>query len=295
MDQRLLLYFTTLIDEGSFTKAAKKLFISQPSLSGAIKKLETDIGITLIERTTRNISITKEGEILYIEAKKLLNHSNHVKNEMNRLKKMGPLELQIGVIESAIFWLPKVLASYNKKNPDIHIKLFELLGLDEVELALENYHIHLAITNQHFESKEIETIPIYKENLVAVLPNGHFLREKEHISIYDLQYEKLILSKAGFQTRTDILNEFRKAGIIPNIQFEIERFETACSLVEEGLGLTIIPENYINRWNRSTLITKKLHSNNLSRSVYIAYLKNRYIPPVVESFIDLVKSYLQKK
>lgn len=293
MDHRSLLYFTTLIEEGSFTQAAKALFISQPSLSSAIKKFEDTVGLKLIERSTRNISLTKEGEILYEEAKKLLSHFNYFQKEAIRLKEDGPLELHIGLIESVRFWLPKVLASYSTINPDIHIKLLEVLGLAQVESALKNYQIHLAITNQLFESEEIEMSPIYTERLVALLPNGHPLQHAENLSIHDLKDEEFIICKEGFQTRNDIQNEFRKSGIKPNIHFEIERFETACALVEEGLGITIVPENYLRTPDQPSLAVKKLTNSNLSRTVYIAYMKNRYLPPVIEEFIDTTKEFFK--
>jgi|SRR5690625_3377144 len=293
MDHRTLLYFTTLIDQGSFTKAAKTLHISQPSLSSAIKKLESNVGLSLIERSTRKSTLTTEGEIFYSEAKKLLNHFNYVNKEMIRLKQDGPLELQIGLIESVKYWLPKVIAKYSKSNPDLHIKLFEVLGLSQVENVLQNYKIHLAITNQYFETEDIVTIPIYNENLVALLPIGHSLQDANHISIKDIQNDHLIISKEGFQTRDDILNEFQKSNMKPKIRFEIERFETACSLVEEGLGITIVPENYVKYIQHPPFVIKPINSNNLSRTVYIAHMKNRYLPPVVMEFIDITKDFFR--
>ncbi|GKV66210.1 MULTISPECIES: LysR family transcriptional regulator [Sporosarcina] len=293
MDHRSLVYFTTLIEEGSFTQAAKALFISQPSLSSAIKKFEDTVGLKLIDRSTRNISLTKEGEIMYEEAKKLLSHFNYFQKEAIRLKEDGPLELHIGLIESVRFWLPKLLASYSTIHPDIHIKLLEVLGFAQVEAALKNYQIHLAITNQLFESEEIEMSPIYTERLVALLPQGHPLQHTEHLSISDLKGEEFIICKEGFQTRNDILNEFRKSGIKPTIHFEIERFETACALVEEGLGITIVPENYLRKPDHPSLTVKKLTNSNLSRTVYIAYMKNRYLPPVIEEFIETTKEFFK--
>ncbi|MBO1004406.1 LysR family transcriptional regulator [Pseudogracilibacillus auburnensis] len=294
MDHRLLLYFTTLVDKGTFTQAAKALHISQPSLSSAIKKLEDNMGLSLFERSTRKISLTREGEILYKESNKLLNHFEHVQKEMTRLKNEGPLELKIGTIESVKFWLPKVIVTYRESNPEVHIKLLEVLGLRQVETALQNYKIHLAITNQHFENDEILTVPIYKENLVALFPKGHRLQHIQAISINDLEEEEFIICKEGFQTRQDILNAFRKTGINPNIHFEIERFETACSLVEEGLGITIVPENYIKSINHSAFSYKRITNANLSRTVYIACLKNRYLPPVIEQFINITNDFFEK-
>lgn len=291
MDQRTLLYFITLIDQGGFTKAAKTLHISQPSLSSAIKKLEDTIGLQLIERTTRKISLTKEGETLYKEAKKLLHHFDYIQSEMCRLKHQGPVKIQIGVIESIKAWLPKVISTYKQSHPDIQIKLSEVLGLYHVENGLQNYEIHLAITNQYFNNDEIKTIPIYRENLVAVLPKGHHLEKEDNLSINDLAYEQLIISEEGFQTRLDILREFQKTGIKPNIHFEIERFETACYLVEEGLGITIVPENYIKHLKKSPFSIKTINNSNLSRIVYIAYMKQRYLPPVVEDFIEITQAH----
>lgn len=294
MDYRLILYFATLVDKKTFTEAASYLHISQPSLSAAVKKLEHNMSLKLLERSTRQISLTKEGEILYIEAKKLLNHFKYVENEMIKLKNNGPLELQIGLIESVNFWLPKVLANFSKANPNVHVKLLEILGLKQVEAALQNYKIHLAITNQHIDNKDIVITPVYTESLVAVIPMGHRLQHTKNLSISHLEGEDLIISKEGFQTRKDIFNEFSKAGITTNILFEIERFETACALVEEGLGITIIPENYMKTSFKSDdFIVKKINNYYLSRTVYIAHMKSRYLPPIVITFFDLIKDFLQ--
>lgn len=295
MDYRLLLYFTTLIDQGTFTKAAKHLHISQPSLSSAIKKLEDNIGLILIERSTRNFQLTKEGEIVYKESKKLIQHFNYVEKEIFRLKDSGPLELQIGLIESVKFWLPDVLNTYNQSNPDVRIKLAEVLGLRKVEESLKNYQIHLAITNQRFKSEEIRSIPIYTENLVALVPGDHPLTEKKSITFQDIKNDQFIICKEGFQTRDDILKEFLDLGISPNIKFEIERFETAYSLVEAGIGITIVPENYIRSFKIDPKKIKQFTDNHLARTVYIAILKSRYLPPVVEEFIDITKDFFIEK
>ena len=295
MDYRLLLYFTTLIDQGTFTKAAKYLHISQPSLSSAIKKLEDNIGLVLIERSTRNFQLTKEGEIVYKESKKLIQHFNYVEKEIFRLKDSGPLELQIGLIESVKFWLPDVLNTYNQANPDVRIKLAEVLGLKKVEESLKNYKIHLAITNQRFKSEEIRSIPIYTENLVALVPGDHPLTEKASITFQDIKNDQFIICKEGFQTRDDILKEFLELGISPNIKFEIERFETAYSLVEAGIGITIVPENYIRSFGIDPRKIKQFTDNHLARTVYIAILKSRYLPPVVEEFIDITKDFFIEK
>jgi DNA-binding transcriptional LysR family regulator len=289
-----LRYFKTLVEEVTYTRAAMKLHISQPSLSTAIKKLENEIGFTLIDRTTRSSNLTKEGEILYQEAKMLINHFEHVSGEMFRLKKEGPLELAIGIIESTNFWLPEVLKQFKSEYQNVHIKLAEILSPKDVATALNNYEIHLALTNQYINDKEINAIPIYDEQLVALLPPEHPLQYKSLIAMKDFTNDALIICKEGFQSRTDILTAFRKAGVNPNIQFEVERFETACKMVEVNLGLTILPRNYVSENKHALYHIREIHDGNMSRTVYLAYMKNRYLPPIVNRFTTLVKYYFAK-
>ncbi|KMY55280.1 transcriptional regulator [Bacillus sp. FJAT-27231] len=295
MEIRHLQYFITIVEKHTFTNAASALHISQPSLSASIKKLENELGLVLLDRSSREVQLTKEGKILYQEAKKLVNHFEHVENEMKRLKEQGPLELSIGVIESTKYWVPKILARFKGEYKHVRIHLMDILSLTDVEKALSNFNIHLAITNQYINSEEIEVIPIYEEKLVALLPENHPLRNNETLTIEELNQEPFIICKEGFQTRTDILNAFQKAGIKPNIQFEIERFETACRLVEEGLGATVLPENYVKYSETTHFHVKPLEDPNLSRIVYVAFDKNRYLPPLVLRFIALVKAFFEEE
>src|SRR5690625_868905 len=214
--KRILHYFVTVVEQGTYTKAAKVLHISQPSLSAAIKKLENYYGLTLIDRTTREMKLTQEGRVLYEEAKNLLTHFNHITEEMHRLKTAGPLELHIGLIESAKFWIPNIIAKFKADYPNSFIKLLEILSREDVEQSLFNFDIHFVITSQFIDHPDILTYPIYEEKLVAVIPTTHPLHKKEKNVIDDPVYEQLIICNDGFQTREDTLNFFRKSSEKPN-------------------------------------------------------------------------------
>ncbi|WLR50824.1 LysR family transcriptional regulator [Bacillus tianshenii] len=295
MDLRELRYFVTIVEHTTFTAAAAKLHISQPSLSATIKKLEHNIGFSLLDRNSRELRLTKEGKILYHEAKKLLNHSEHVREEMIRLKKDGPLEISLGLIESAKYWLPKVLYAFKQQYPNVHMKIFDILSSSEVVKSFDNYTIHLAITNQYIDNPDIQSLPLYEEKLVVLLPSSSSLADKEALTIHDLEQEPFIVCREGFQTREDILNTFRKVGVKPNLQFEIERFETAISLVENGLGITVVPENYVKGTTKYQFHIKPIHkSHNISRTVYLTTNTNHYLPPIVLTFINLIQDYFEK-
>ena len=179
MDLKQLNYFVSVVDHMSFSKAAEKLHISQPSLSNAIKNLEQDLGFQIIERNTRNSRLTEAGEVLYGRAIHLLSEMSIVKKEMEEVKIIGKGELQIGMIESVKYWIPKVISRYNEHFSEMHIRLTEVLGGNDVKNSLRKYETHAIITNQQIKEEDIETVPLYKEKLVLVLHESHLMAERE--------------------------------------------------------------------------------------------------------------------
>ncbi|MEK5067354.1 LysR family transcriptional regulator [Sporosarcina sp. FSL K6-1508] len=293
MELKQLNYFVSVVNHMSFSKAAEKLHISQPSLSKAIKNLERDLGFQIIERNTRNIRLTEAGEVLYSRAIHLLSEMTIVKKEMEEVKLVGKGELQIGMIESVKYWLPKVISRYNEKFSDMHIRLTEVLGGDNVKTSLRKYETHAIITNQQIKEVDIETVPLYKEKLVLVLHESHLMAKKESITLKELESEPFIISTKGFQTREDILHAFELEDTIPTVKYEIERFETALSLVSENLGIALIPENYLQGRHDFSIVSKTIESPALERTVYLAYMKNRYVSPSIEAFIKEVKLFFE--
>ncbi|GED69031.1 LysR family transcriptional regulator [Brevibacillus reuszeri] len=291
MDIKQLHYFVTVCDQLSYSKAAQKLHISQPSLSNAIKNLEREVGSPLLERNTRRIELTDAGKILYEKSLLVLSNMNMLKKEMEEVKLTGSGELIVGIIESVKYWIPKVIRKYQEHFPMINIKLIEVLGGRAVKESLRKYHTHLLVTNQYIDEEDIETIPLYHERLVLVLHKDHPLAERESIRLKDLEQEPFIISTEGFQTRADILQAFLLENASPNIKFEIERFETALTLVKENLGITIIPENYLGELNDASVVRKTIDSEALERTVYLTFMKNRYLAPAVQSFLTEIRDH----
>jgi DNA-binding transcriptional LysR family regulator len=295
MELKQLNYFVAVVNHMSFSKAAEKLHISQPSLSNAIKNLERDLGFQIIERNTRNIRLTEAGEVLYDRAIHLLSEMTIVKKEMEEVRLVGKGELQIGMIESVKYWIPKVIVRYNEHFSEMHIRLTEVLGGSDVKNSLRKYETHAIITNQLIMEVDIETVPLYKEKLVLVLHVSHPMANRESITLKELEYEPFIISTEGFQTREDILRAFTLDDTEPTIKYEIERFETALSLVSENLGIAFIPENYLQGPHDLSIVSKTIDSPVLERTVYLTYMKNRYVSPSIKAFRTEVEKFFECK
>ncbi|QDX94045.1 LysR family transcriptional regulator [Brevibacillus laterosporus] len=290
MDIKQLHYFVTISNQLSYSKAAQKLHISQPSLSNAIKNLEQEVGSPLLDRNTRKMELTDAGKILYKKSILLLSQMNMLKKEMEEVKLTGSGDLIIGIIESVKHWIPKVIREYQDRFPSINIKLIEVLSGKAVKESLRKYDTHLLITNQYIDEADIESFPLYDERLVLVLHRDHPLaQKKESILLKELEREPFIISTEGFQTREDILTAFTLEQMTPKIKFEIERFETALTLVRENLGITIIPENYLSVPMDASIVQKTIDSSALERTVYLTFMKNRYLAPAVQTFLEDIR------
>ncbi|WP_282173918.1 LysR family transcriptional regulator [Cytobacillus firmus] len=290
MDLRQLRYFTTVVQEKNFSKAAGILHISQPSLSSSIMKLENEIGIQLLERNTRSLTLTESGEMFYTRAMDLIKRHEYMLKDLEEIRQTGSGMISIGLIESSKYWIPKTIKQFKERYPNIEMHFKELLGHKQVIESLSNYDVHITITNQLIHNNEIEVIPIYIEKLLLVMHKDDKLNELVSISLKDLTEHDFIISTAGFQTRDDVLNAFHHENLTPNIKYEIERLETACSLVEHGLGIAILPESYVKYYSNPNLVTRSINSKFLQRPVYIAYWKNRNLTPAVFHLIEEIQS-----
>jgi len=254
--------------------------------------LEQEIGSPRLERNTRKVELTDAGKILYKKSILLLSQMNMLKKEMEEVKLTGSGDLIIGIIESVKHWIPKVIRKYQDRFPTINIKLIEVLSGKAVKESLRKYDTHLLITNQYINEPDIESLPLYDERLVLVLHKDHPLAQKRgSILLEELEREPFIISTEGFQTREDILTAFTLEQITPKIKFEIERFETALTLVRENLGITTIPENYLSEPMDECIVSKTIDSSALERTVYLTFMKNRYLSPAVQAFLEDIRRY----
>lgn len=291
MELKQLLYFVEVVKESSFSKAASNLHISQPSLSQAIKSLEQQLGSPLLERSTRHLRLTDGGQLLYDRATDLILYLSVIKKEIKEINETGSGELHIGIIESTQHWIPKVIREFNISYPKMRIRFTEISDRKHVIDSLRDYEIHFSITNQLIQEDDIALHPIYQENFILIMNNANSLASKKELSLQDIQQEPLIIGKSGLQTRTNILEAFAAETIVPNIMFEIERFETAWSLVEQNLGVAFIPENYLHHWPTSQVICKKVNSALLMRKVYLAFIKKRYFPTAIKQLMKEIQHY----
>ena len=290
MDLRKMVYFIETVRHESFSRAAKALHISQPSLSNAIKVLEQEINAPLIERTTKQFQLTELGQQFYVRAQRLVDQFEVMDTELKEMAKGEALEIRLGMIESANYWFSQVIIAYQKHYPHNQITLIDTLYNQTVRQALLGLHVHAVITNQHIVDTEIKSELLYNERYVVLIKKDHPFATKEIITLADFTDESLIIGMPEFQTSAQILKAFEQEGVLPHIQYKMERFEMIKVLVEEGLGIALLPQHYVEQHLSESLMIRTVQSEFLHRNVYLSTMKDRTFPKSIMKLFELIRA-----
>ncbi|MEG0439929.1 LysR family transcriptional regulator [Solibacillus cecembensis] len=291
MDLKKMYYFAAIVKYQSFSRAANALHISQPSLSNAIKTLEKEIGALLIERTTKQFQLTELGKQFYERSIRLIAQFEVMETELKEFAEGEHIEIKLGMIESANYWFSQVMIAYQQQYPHNKITLMDTLYNQTVREALLRLNVHGVITNQHIIDHEIKSELLYNEPYVILTRKEHPFASQEIIKLADFAKETLIIGMPEFQTSAQILKAFEQENVTPHIQYKIERFEMIKILVEEGLGIAILPQHYVAQPLPKSLMTHQVQSEFLNRNVYLCTMKDRTFPESIVKLFELIKMH----
>lgn len=293
MDIRQLEYFHAAVTYNSLTKAAQHLYVSQPTLSVAIQKLEQEMGITLFDRSQKQFTLTTEGEIFFKNISGILSRLQDTIGEMNDYKQLQKGHIKVGVppmIGSFLF--PKILAEFKHKYPQLQLDVREdaSFGLRQ---SLEKGDLDVGIVNLMNPSSLLASLPLARQSFLVCLPNIHPLANQKQISLQQLQDEQFILFKEGAYNRKLIIDECLKYNFMPNILLSTDQIATIKSLVADSIGISFLIESI-------ALKSKEFKSLPLAEPLYIdfgiAWSEKKYLSTAAQTFIDFVSQIqLDKK
>ena len=251
MDLKQFEYVLTINEERSFSKAAKKLFISQPSLSQYINRLETQLGVTIFDRNTSPLTLTYEGE-LYIEtALNILSILDNLQKKFDDVSDLKIGRLNIGLTPSkANNPLPVILPVFQKKYPGIEVTITEATSL-ELEDMLSHGMVDLCLMNLPIKSKNLEYEEILTEKIYLAAPpdfNGTYEDKADKAPFIDIKTmadKPFILLRSDQRLRQIADSVFLSAGYKPKIMLETSSIETALRLSAAGMGFCFVPESFI--------------------------------------------------
>lgn len=238
-----LQYVLAVAEHKNFTLAAEKCFVTQPTLSMQIQKVEDELNIQIFDRTKKPIQLTDIGQKIVNQAKNIVNEADRMKDIVEQQKGFIGGEFKLGIIPTVMpTLLPMFLNTFVKKYPKVKL-IIEELNTDDIILRLKNGNLDAAIAATPLNEEKLKEIVIYYEPFVAYIPEKHRIADKKEIEVSDLNLDEILLLQDGHCFRDGILNLCKNQDVAPvnNFQIQSGSFETLIKLADEGLGLTLLP------------------------------------------------------
>ncbi|QIH38146.1 hydrogen peroxide-inducible genes activator [Flavobacterium sp. Sr18] len=239
-----LKYVLAVAEHKNFTLAAEKCFVTQPTLSMQIQKIEEELSIQIFDRSKKPIQLTDIGQKIVNQAKNIVNEADRIQDIVEQQKGFIGGEFRLGIIPTIMpTLLPMFLTNFIKKYPKVKL-IIEELNTDEIITKLNNGHLDAAIAATPLLEDKIKEIVLYFEPFVAYIPETHHNFQKEEIEVSDLNLDEILLLQDGHCFRDGILNLCKNNSSkneIGHFQLESGSFETLIKLADEGLGTTLLP------------------------------------------------------
>ncbi len=294
LDSRQLRAFVILARTGSFTRAAKELFLSQSAVSHAMKALEGEVGCRLLDRVGKKVALTQAGEQLLHHAEKILTEMQSARNSLEHLGKWGQARLRIGASSTACrYILPTVLREFKRDYPQCLIAIGAGDAADAIE-SLQNNHIDLAIVLEPKNPDAFDIHPLFEDELAFVLsPSHHWAAEG--VKRDEIPKQNYILYQKNSYTQRLIEDYFRQEKMVLNTVMELGSMEAIKELVNLGLGVSIIaPWIAEKELAEKSLVAVPMGRRKLKRTWVIASRKGRRLSIAEETFIKMCRAFTAK-
>src|SRR5215469_1526224 len=292
MEFHQLRYICAIAETGSFSRAAERCKIAQPSLSQQVLKLEEDLGARLFDRLGRSIRITEAGRAFLPYARLILEQMESARLSVANKKTDVRGSVAVGAIPTiAPYLVPRYTAVFAKKYPEAKLRIVEETTPILIE-GLRDLSIDLAILALPLRHKDLEYIPIRTEPVFVALPKGDPRAASESIALKNLRGESFVMLRDGHCFRDLSIATCTHARITPNIAFESDQFSSVLGMVAAGVGISLVPEMAIDRDAGCRYV--RLSDSRATRTVVAAVLRGRSFNRVQRAFLSVVKIRAQR-
>jgi len=289
-----LKYTLAVAEHGNFTTASDKCFVTQPTLSMQVQKLEEELGVVIFNRSTKPLQVTDIGKKVLFQAKKIVEESSRMNDVVSEEKGIIGGTLKVGIIPTvSSTLLPLFLNIFLKKHKNVELKIEEF-NTETINQKLEDNTIDCAIAATPLNNNRIIERPLYYEPFVAYVPEHHFLAGNNTLGVDDLSNSDILILKDGHCFRNQVLNLCSFEDLNKQYELKSGSFETLINLSNNGPWMTIIPY---------------LHSNNLSpknleniipfeepspaREISMIYSKSQLKLPVINALTTTISSVIR--
>lgn len=292
MDMKRLDFFCQVVELKSFTRAAERLHLTQPTVSEGVRLLEETVGESLLDRMGREVLPTPAGKVLYRYARRILQLRDEAKEAVSDLRNSasGFLSMGASTVPGA-YLLPNLIKKYSKESPDVEVAL-KIAGTGQILDDLLQERLELALVGGMSSVRGLEWHACFGDELVLVVPPAHRWASREQIDPAELLEEPLLVRESGSGTRTTLEQHLRQDKVEPaklHVLAEMGSNEAVKQGVRGGLGVAVISGLSVSdEIERGDLVALKLTGEPLVRPFYLVQRSGRQLTSAAESLRSLV-------
>lgn len=281
--------FLTVATEKSFSRAGEKLLRTQPAISLAVQRLETELSEKLLDRTGRELVLTDAGKIVLEYCRRFENLEREMDNALAELRDMAAGRLSIGANESTCLYLLKHIESYRRLYPKVKVQVRRTLS-SKIPAQLIDGDLELGVISYDPEDDRLETRIIYTDHLSFVLSPQHRFAGRKSLSIKDLGMETFIAHNVLSPYREVVIKSFQRAKVQLNMDVEMPTVETIRKMVQKNEGVAFLPKMCVEQEIEQGLLAEvEVEELRVDRKIRLVYPARRALSHAANAFLQVVQ------
>lgn len=290
MDFEQLKAFVEVARNASFSRAAEKLFRTQPAISAQIRALEEDIGTRLFDRTGGRVTLTAGGKLFLEYAEDTLQSRRHIVRALAEMTRTPRGELVVSANEATcLYILPQVFAQFKRKYPRVSVSIARNERSRTLEAVLAQ-EVDFGVTAQPMTDPRLTVVPVHQDEIVVITPPGHPLAAKRKAQLGQVAAFPLILPKQG-RTRDTIDQMFSSRNLKPEISMELESNEIIKRFTAAGVGIGFLARSNTSPEHAAGLLgVVELSDVRIPRDLVLIYRKDKSLSRAAQAFIEVMQS-----
>ena len=285
-------YLTRVVQEKGFSKAAARVFRTQPAVSIAIRRLEEEIGLPLLERTQKVPVLTEAGQVVYDYAQRILTLRDEIAPAIQDLQNFKSGRVRVGANEStSLYLLPELILTFRQQYPNVKVEIFRQVST-RLPRELLDRTIDFGLMAFEPVDPELESFPVLKDELVLIMSPKHPLAARSVVKVKELANEPFVAHNVNSGSRAKVIQTFARQHTPLNITLELATIETIKRFVQQRVGLAFVPRMCVREeLGRGVLVTVPVRGLTHNRTLWAAHRRGTQFSPAAAAFLNLLRKH----
>ena len=292
MEMAQLEYFSKVVQEKSFSKAADRVFRTQPAVSIAIRRLEEEIGLPLLDRTQKIPVLTDAGQVVYDYAQRILALRDEVGQAITELQSLKRGRVRVGANEStSLYLLPDLILSFRDQHPQVKVEIYRHVSSRLPREVLDR-NVDFALMASEPSDRDLEAFPVLNDELILIMSPKHQLANRSSVKIKDLGKESFVAHNVKSGSRMKVIEAFARQHTPLNIALELATIETIKRFVQKHVGLAFVPRMCVREeLDRGVLVTVPVRGLTHNRTLWATHRRSASFSPAAAAFLKVLRKH----